>query len=142
MSHENKGRALRVGLLAVVLILLAASVGWNFMTKDASEVQAHSRRSMDFEVTWHCLDCGHEEVAQGGNGPKQCPKCKHDAMYSSVRFRCPEHGEYVVALLYNDNGRIDKVKVGDGEWVPYVDEEKGAGTVCPVCGQLLTPPGH
>ncbi len=137
---ESRQKLIRYGILAVVLLLLLVSLGWNMLSADPGDVRATTPKTSDFVVTWRCLECDHQEEDYAGQGPRACPECGKEALYASVMFSCPEHGLFPVAFNYDADGKPTEVKVADGPWVPYMDISAGQlGTVCPVCGQSMMP---
>lgn len=139
-SSSSRGRLIRIGLLAGVLLLLGASLAWNFLSTDPSQTAATRAQLADFLATWRCLDDGHEIEDAAGRGPRTCPKCGKDTMYVSIRHFCPEDGKtYRVAFQYDVRSRPEQVKVEGGPWVPYLDENNMSGLRCPGGSVVMIP---
>jgi len=137
----SRARRIRVWVLVGVLLALAAvAVYSNVSYRRLSNLEPVTRKPSDFIVSWRCLACGQESEDNAGPGPKTCPKCGKSEFYTCIRFSCPSHGVFPVAFNYDQNGRPNKVKVGDGPWVPYIDEvSMTSGILCPTCHHSLAP---
>ncbi len=106
-------------------------------------VKAKVQSAFDFDVTWRCLACDHAEQDKAAVGPRACPDCGEMEYWPSVTFKCPDHGEFPVYFRYTTDGKIEKIRVADGAWVPQLDEERRqSNVVCPTCGKSLMPAGH
>lgn len=136
MSEERGAVRNRI-VLGVLLVLIAGVLGWQWLQRQRDKVVPHVTRSTDFILPWRCLACGNEQEAQAAPGPKPCPKCSKNEYYVNIPFICSKHGTFRVAYNYDDQGKPSQVKVGDGPWVPYLDPDKGVGTVCPKCGTAM-----
>jgi len=122
----------------VVVLLLAASA---YLTWSAGNkpVKPWKRTAFDFLVTWRCLECGYEEQGPAGVGPRTCPRCGKDQLYVCIRHVCPRHGVFPVAFQYDQEGNPVKLKVADGPWVPYADQDYNVNARCPRCGAFMMP---
>lgn len=143
MSDEARKQLIRVGLLAVIIVLLVGSVIWNMRVRATQNLgQGKTQSAADFMVTWRCLGpgCDATEDAPGAPGPRTCPKCGKQEFYSTVRFT-GDSGTYVVYFNYDPKTfRPTQVKVADGPWVPYVDAASGKfGIVDPKSGRIMNP---
>ena len=136
-ASQQTGQGKRIGLLVVVLMLLAGSIGYNIWRDRHYGVRPARERISTFIVRWRCLDCGNEIEAPAGPGPKVCPKCDQAQMYAHFAYMCRTHGIKQVAVQYDQDDRIIQVKVEDGDWVPPVDAEGKEATRCPECGEPM-----
>ncbi len=130
----NRGRIITLVVLCVAVIGVLA---YNYWFAGGRDVEPYKRQLFDFSVTWRCLDCGHELIDRGAVDPRECPKCGQPNMYVCFRHSCPRHGVFPVAFEYDQTGEPVRVKVAEGEWVPYLDEEYNINALCPKCGQSL-----
>ncbi len=121
--------------IAAILIL----AGWIAFFSGRDRVKPHTRNAFDFVVTWRCLACGYEESARAGVGPRRCPQCNKNQLYVCIRHACPKHGVFPVAFQYDTQGNPIKLKVADGPWVPYADEDYNVNARCPRCGAFMMP---
>jgi hypothetical protein len=139
-DQTDRGKAIRVALLIVLLLLLAGSVTWNILASRAASRSPVTRKSTDFLVTWRCLACGYQTEDRGAPGPRVCPACGKNEFYASFRFTCSRHGVFRVAYNYDEEGRPSVVKVEDGPWVPYFDQQtRRSGLHCPKCDEHMMP---
>ena len=123
--------------VAVLMLLAAGATAWWSLRPEP--VKVYRRTAFDFEVTWRCLECGFEQDARAGVGPRQCPRCGHETFYVCIRHACPRHGTFPVAFQYDQAGNPVQLKVADGPWVPYGDEEGNVNARCPRCGEFMMP---
>ena len=120
-----------------LLVLLGASIAYNVWSSRKERIAPWRPQLSDSVVRWHCLKCGHELEEPAAAGAKTCPKCGVAEMVPMARYMCRSHGTRDVALLYDPNQQLVKVKVGDGPWLPPRDEQGNAATRCPVCGEAM-----
>lgn len=138
----SKQQLIRIGILVVVLLLLGVVITCNLMTPNYEEMEG-VKSTFQRDAHWVCLECGYEEDGKAGQGPLECPDCGEEAFYVGFMQRCPKgHGPFLVSYNYDDKGNINRIKVDDGPWVEPIDEaKKTSNKLCPVCGELLLPPG-
>jgi len=138
LGLNGPGGKSRLAALIVLVCALAGVVGYNLYSAAQNRVVPKTRTPFDFVVTWRCLSCGHTLEDRAAVGPRTCPECGKDEMYVSIQFSCRQHGTFPVAFNYEDDGDPSRVKVDDGDWVPYLNTETlELGTVCPVCKQSM-----
>lgn len=136
---RRAGKRKKLTLLAVICVALGGALIYNYWSATRYDVKPWQRTRSDFYVTWRCLDCGHEIDDRGAVGPRTCPKCGQDAMYVCIRHACPAHGVFPVAFQYDENQEPILLKIADGDWVPYADENFTINTRCPRCGRVMLP---
>ncbi|HPD31150.1 MAG TPA: hypothetical protein PLL20_14245 [Phycisphaerae bacterium] len=134
---ERSPRFMKI-VVAVVLLLLAVSLGYQWWSARQSAIVPPARATRDFVVTWRCLSCGHAVQGRAGPGPKKCPACGRDNMYASLRWGCPVHGAKNVAFQYDEEGQPTQIKVEQADWVPAYGEQ-GWNIRCPTCGAAMNP---
>jgi hypothetical protein len=142
ISRDDSGQASkrrRIVLLGVICLGLVGAVGYNFWSSKQNEVKPYVRTVSDFIVTWRCLECGHSEDGRGETSVRTCPQCGKEALYVSIRHACPTHGVFPVAFKYDENFDPAQIKIGEGEWVPYADEDFNSNLLCPRCGKPMMP---
>lgn len=138
-DRQRASRRRNVALLGVVGIALVVAVGYNFWSAKQGEVTPHERTAADFVVTWRCLGCGHEEDGRGEARARTCPECGKEELYVCIRHACPRHGVFPVAFQYDEQFEPVRLKIADGDWVPYADEDENINTHCPRCDQIMLP---
>ena len=145
-ANSDVGRASRRKQLIVVGILclaVAAVLAYNYRTYWSKRPPAAKGRTIyDFYTTWRCVACGYELEDRGAEGTRPCPKCQTGEMYVCIRFACPQHGVFPVYYLYDSeskHGDPTRIKVADGEWTAFLDEDYNINICCPHCGQALMP---
>ena len=128
--------------LFVALVVLAVSAVLRFTVwkpVDDAAVQPVTRVATDFLTDWTCMDCAAQDTAAGGNGPRRCPKCGKEEMYSSFRFAGPDGTEHRVWFQYGADGKPSEVNIGKTGWVPYRTPEGRSNVKDPKSGELLAP---
>jgi DNA-directed RNA polymerase subunit RPC12/RpoP len=122
-----------------VLVVLAIIRFTVLRPVDDAQIRPVTRVATDFMTDWTCMDCGAQETAVGGSGPRRCPKCGKEEMYSSFRFAGPNGAEYRVWFQYGADGKPSEVNVGKTGWVPYKTAEGRSNLKDPKSGELLSP---
>ena len=138
-DSDRAAQRRRVVVLICVCVVLAAAIGYNFYFAQQNKVTPVKRTAADFIVTWRCLACQHEEDGRAEAGVRTCPKCGKEELYVCIRHSCPRHGAFPVAFQYDENFEPIKLKIGDGDWVPYADEDFNINSHCPKCGTIMMP---
>ncbi len=139
-DNQNAAKRKKVILFGVLCIAVIGILGYNYWSAGAREVKPRTRTLFDFYVTWRCLNCGHELEDRGAVGTRTCPKCGRDEMYVSILHGCPAHGVFQVAYEYDEEtGDPVRIKIADGDWVPYMDEDYNINVLCPKCGRPMMP---
>jgi predicted RNA-binding Zn-ribbon protein involved in translation (DUF1610 family) len=136
---DHGPRRRRVILLGASCLALAFALTPNHGCSKEPEEKSPAPALFDFYVTWRCLDCGHELNDRGAPGPRTCPKCGKNEMYVCIRHACPVHGVFPVAFQYNERQKPIRIKVADGEWIPYSGHAGSINARCPRCGRLMMP---
>ena len=126
-------------LIGVIVVVLVAAVVIYFRSAARETTEAVTRKTFDFVVTWRCLECGQTQRDNAGVGPLQCPKCNKDAMYASLRWNCPQHGNLDLAFQYDDKGDPTKYKAEGQDWQPAFEASGGWNLKCPKCNAVLNP---
>ena len=139
-ESDSRGGRRNALLVGVIVVALGAAIAIQFQSAKEADVQAVSRQTFDFVVTWRCTECGNTTRENASIGPLPCPKCGKDAMYASLPWICPEHGRFDFWFQYDENGDPSQVKYGDGDWMPAFGEDGGWNLKCPECGRSLDPP--
>jgi predicted RNA-binding Zn-ribbon protein involved in translation (DUF1610 family) len=138
-DNQRAARRRKSALLVVICVAVLAVVGYNYWSGRARQVTPLTRTLLDFQVTWRCLECGHELEDRGAVGTRTCPQCGAAQMYVSIRHGCPQHGVFPVAFEYDEAGDPVRIKVADADWVPYLDEDYNINARCPKCGASMMP---
>jgi predicted RNA-binding Zn-ribbon protein involved in translation (DUF1610 family) len=138
-STGRTGKRKRLILLGAICIALGGAVIYNYWSATRYDVKPRTRTLSDFYVTWRCVACGHELQDRGAVGPRTCPHCGKDEMYVCIRHACPVHGVFPVAFQYDDQQNPIRLKIADGDWVPYADDELNVNARCPRCGEFMMP---
>ena len=128
--------------LVLLLVALAAIAGWwtyRYYTTRDRNIKPLTRRPSDYIATWRCLSCGHTLEDAVGIGPKTCPQCGQDQMYTHIRFACGEHGVFLIAFQYDQDLNPIEIKIGEAPWIPIVNEADEPNLVCPTCGGPMVP---
>lgn len=134
----------RIKTLVLTLLLLAVgiSLAFNYYRHWSKPLpRAQGRSLQDFMVTWRCESCGRQLDDRGAQGTRPCPDCGNP-MYVSIAHACPRHGAFPVLYLYDEHGKHGdptRIKVADGAWVAYLDENYNHNIRCPRCGHELMP---
>ena len=136
---NQPGRRRKLILLGVICVALVGALIYNYWSARRYDVQPRTRTLFDFNVTWRCVACGHEIEDRGAVGPRTCPECGEDEMYVCIRHACPVHGVFPVAFQYDEGQNPIRLKIADGDWVPYADEDFTINTHCPRCGRIMLP---
>ncbi len=103
-------------------------------------IRAVTRSAFDFVVNWRCLACGHTERKRAAPGPQPCSACGQAAAWVSINFACREHGDVPVLFQYTEDGKVHRVRIGAGDWVPQIDPAGQRSNLrCPHCGGPLNP---
>jgi len=126
-------------LLALLCAALVGAVAYNLASARRHTARPYRRTLADFYVTWRCLACGHELEDRGAVGTRACPACGKQEMYVCIRHACPRHGVFPVAFEHDSAGDPVRVKVADGQWLPYTDEDMNINIRCPQCGEFMMP---
>ena len=137
---RRRKQSIALGGLCLAIVIVLAFNYYRHWSKANPEIQ--SRTIYDFYITWRCIECGHELDDRGAQGTRPCPKCQTGEMYVCISHACPEHGAFPVYFLYDENSRHgdpSRIRVDDGEWVPYLDEDYNINVRCPRCGRELMP---
>jgi predicted RNA-binding Zn-ribbon protein involved in translation (DUF1610 family) len=138
-DSDRGGKRNKLILLVVLCVALVGAIIYNYRSATRYDVEPYKRTLFDFYVTWRCLNCGHELQDRGAVGPRTCPKCGKDEMYVCIRHACPVHGVFPVAFQYDEEQNPIRLKIADGDWVPYADEDFTINTHCPRCGRIMLP---
>lgn len=139
MADEAPSQRRNAIILGAVLLLLGVSLGYQWWSsRDDAEVSS-GRSVSEFIVDWQCLSCSHRIEQNAGPGPRQCPKCHKDEMYTAINWACPAHGGRTVFFQYNAEGEPTQVRFEKGDWMPALDQDGGWNIKCPVCGQVMMP---
>lgn len=139
-DNEKKKQRWQIAILVALLLATAGVATYQVMRTDPSKITPVTRTLSDFPVTWRCLKCGNTQKEPGGQGPRECPKCKQKQVYVSITWSCPTHGLQPVAYQHDAEENPTKVKVGDKDWVPAITAD-GFNIHCPVCNAPMLPPG-
>jgi len=106
---------------------------WRFW-RDEEPPATYQRGLTDVFLDWRC-EAGHSFRMLGQVEPRLCPTCGKRA-YPVVRFQCPVHGPFEVAVRYSVNeervAHPSQFRVGAGEWVTGE-----APLTCPRCQRPL-----
>ena len=136
---RSRKRLIVLGGLCLVIVMVLGFNYYRYWSKGPP--QAKTRTIYDFYTTWRCVECGHEFEDRGAEGTRACPECGGE-MYVCILHGCPQHGAFPVYFLYDSeskHGDPSRIKVADGEWVAYLDEDYNISIRCPRCGRELMP---
>ncbi|MFQ5806946.1 MAG: hypothetical protein ACE5I3_10905 [Phycisphaerae bacterium] len=136
---DQAGKRKKLILLGVICVGLIGALIYNYWSATRYNVTPRSRTLFDFYVTWRCIDCGHTIDDRGAVGPRTCPECGQDQLYVCIRHACPVHGVFPVAFQYDKEQNPIRLKIADGDWVPYADDEFNVNARCPRCGEFMVP---
>ena len=142
-SDDQRGQRIRrVLLLLTLCALIITALGYNYYQHWSKPAPSSKGRPLQsFITTWHCEKCGHELDDRGSTGTRPCPKCGGN-MYVQIRYACSKHGTFPVLFQYDAASKSTdpaKIRVADGEWVPYADEDYNINIRCPRCGVEMMP---
>ncbi len=130
-------------VLGGLCVAVAVALVFNYYKYWAKQPpQAKTRTIYDFYTTWRCVECGHQLDDRGAEGTRPCPKCEVGEMYVCIPHGCPEHGTFPVYFLYDDqseHGDPSRIRVADGEWSSYLDDDYNINIRCPRCRRDLRP---
>ena len=128
--------------LALLCAAIAATLAYNlFRAYRTPAPRVQGRTIYDFYATWRCSVCGHQLDDRGAEGTRPCPQCGAD-MYICIPHACPQHGALPVLYLYDaesKHGDPTRIRVADGAWIPYLDENYDINIRCPRCGRDMIP---
>jgi len=140
-ESDSRGGSRNTLLIGVIVVALGVAIAIQFQSvRSGGDVQAVSRKTFDFVVTWCCTECGHTTRENASIGPLPCPECGKDAMYASLPWICPEHGQFDFWFQYDENGDPSQIKHGDADWQPVFGADGGWNLKCPECGGGMNPP--